>query len=216
MKRHLANVLTLSRLVMAIAIFCLLGFYRADRPAEGALLVNVALVLLGVALATDVLDGYVARRWGSPTAFGRISDPFIDKVLVCGAFTYFVGGNFLTHTSTGELVTATGMHAWMAVVVVAREVFVTGVRGFSETRGEAFNTTVAGKAKMFFQSATIVTVLIVLGPGRSWGPWVTTTRDLLIWFTVIFSAFSALVYVPRIRRLMAAPEASGTQSEAAE
>ncbi len=209
MKRHLANVLTLSRLIMAVALFCLLGFYRADRPAEGEKLINVALAVLGVALATDVLDGYAARRWGSPTAFGRISDPFIDKVLVCGAFTYFVGGNFLARTPAGELVSATGMHSWMAVLVVAREVLVTGVRGFSERQGKAFTTTVAGKAKMFFQSATIVTVLIVLGPGRSWGSWVTTTRDILIWFTVIFSAVSALAYVPRIRRLMAVPEPAG-------
>jgi len=207
MKRHIANVLTLSRLVMAVAVFALLAFYDAGGAAGPAHETNVRLLDAAIALcllafATDVLDGYLARRFNAPTSFGRITDPFVDKVLICGAFAYFAGANFHAPDGAGRLSSATGITTWMAVLVVAREIFVTGVRGFSESRGEAFATTVFGKAKMFVQSTTIVWVLVALERGRDWGQWLFVGRDIVIWVTVIVTAATTLVYFDRIRRLM--------------
>jgi CDP-diacylglycerol--glycerol-3-phosphate 3-phosphatidyltransferase len=210
MKRHVPNVLTLSRLVMAVAIFALLAFYQADstgRPAapSGQALLDAALAVFLLAMATDVLDGYLARRFNSPTTFGRISDPFVDKVLICGAFAYFAGANFTGRDAAGHAASTTGVATWMAVLIFTREIFVTGVRGFSESRGEPFTTTVFGKAKMFLQSLTVVWILVSLGRGREWGPWLFAARDALVWLTVIFTVASALVYFDRVRRLMGLP-----------
>ena len=159
----------MSRLVMAVAIFGLLAFYEggatgASHGQRHGGLIDGVLVLFAAALATDVLDGYLARRFEAPTSFGRISDPFVDKVLICGVYAYFAGANFHVRDASGNLVTATGIATWMAVLIFAREVFVTGVRGLSESRGEAFPTTVIGKGKMFLQSLTIVWILVALEP----------------------------------------------------
>ena len=205
MRHHIANVVTLSRLLMAAAIFVLLGFYQAEAPGGPALL-DAALAVFILAGITDVLDGTIARRLGTLSTFGRISDPFVDKVLICGAFAYFAGANFLVGES-GTLVNVTGVATWMAVLIFAREILVTGIRGFSESRGQAFSTTAVGKAKMALKSLTIMWILLVVAHGRHWGPWSRGVRDVLIWATVIFTVLSALVYVRRTRRLMDLPAA---------
>ena len=220
MKRLIPNLLTLSRLVMAVAISALLAFYDGRSASDSVaaanlLLLDVALAIFVLAFVTDVLDGYLARRFNVTTAFGRITDPFVDKVLVCGAFAYFAGANFQQLDATGRWLSATGVATWMAVLIISREIFVTGVRGFSESQGQAFTTTVFGKAKMFLQSLAIVWILLVLGRGRDWGAWFLATRDVLIWITVIFTAASAFVYVGRIRLLVStAPGSTGGSPEA--
>ena len=203
MKRHIPNVLTLSRLVMAVAMFAVLASYDAAGDGGTARL-DAALAIFIVAGVTDVLDGTLARKTGTGSAFGRIADPFVDKLLICGCFAYFAGANFAVRDGAGAAVSTTGVAMWMAVLIFAREILVTGIRGFSEARGTAFTTTVFGKAKMALQSVTIMWILLLLAHGHDWGPWARTVRDVLIWVTVVFTAASALVYVGRTRRLMAA------------
>lgn len=211
MKRHLPNILTLSRLAMAIVIFVLLASYDADREwnrhgintgSGGAILLDVALAVFLLAGITDVLDGYLARRLGAVSALGRISDPFIDKVLVCGTFAFFAGGNFLVTSSAGTT-SVTGVATWMAVVIFSREILVTGIRGYSERYGKAFSTTVFGKAKMGLQSVTIAWILFYVAHGTDFGRWATVLTDVLVWATVIVTVATALVYVRRTRQLLA-------------
>ena len=129
---NLPNQITLARLGLAIVFFVLLSQY--SQITHNTLLLDIAAAIFIVAAVTDILDGYLARKWGQVTALGRVLDPLVDKVLVCGAFILFVGPGFVD--SDGQNVTA--VRSWMVVVIVGRELLVTGLRGFSESIGKSF------------------------------------------------------------------------------
>jgi CDP-diacylglycerol--glycerol-3-phosphate 3-phosphatidyltransferase len=77
---NIPNRITLSRLFLAIVFFVLLTYRHF----------NVALAIFFVAVVTDWLDGYLARKWELSTDLGRLVDPFVDKVIICGTFIIFV------------------------------------------------------------------------------------------------------------------------------
>ena len=93
MFRHVPNALTGLRLVLAFVFFSMLAIYQYE--GRGNRLLNVALFIYIIALITDFFDGYLARRWHVEGAFGRIVDPFVDKILVLGTFIFFAGKNFV-------------------------------------------------------------------------------------------------------------------------
>ena len=131
MFRHVPNALTGSRLILAAVFFVMLGYYQYEGRGDPTLL-NVAFVIYCVALFTDFLDGYLARRWRVEGAFGRVVDPFVDKILVLGSFIFFAGKNFIipdptANPGTHSLVvkTITGVAPFMVVILLARELLVT-------------------------------------------------------------------------------------------
>ncbi|MEZ6192856.1 MAG: CDP-alcohol phosphatidyltransferase family protein [Phycisphaerales bacterium] len=143
--RQLPNQLTLLRLVLAAVFFVLLNCYRyeADSPAW---LLPVAIVVFILAAITDTLDGYLARKWHVESKFGRIMDPFCDKVLVIGAFVYLAGPRFVIPGSVeiGDIdffSMVTGVYPWMVAVILARELLVTAIRGELEGEGVKFGAT---------------------------------------------------------------------------
>jgi len=199
-RRHVPNLLTAGRFFLAIGFFIVLAFYHAE--AEPAWpVIDVALAIFLVAVATDVVDGYLARRMGHQTAFGRIADPFVDKIIICGAMVYFIGGEFIRRDG----VNLTGWQTWMVVVILAREFLVSAVRGYSESRGMKFPAIPAGKIKMFVQSFTICAVLFQLAnvPDPAWAVY---AKLILVWLAVLVTVFSALWYVGKIRRLLRSDE----------
>src|SRR5437868_829630 len=123
---NLPNGLTLARLVLAGGLFACI-----DQAWW-----LVGLVVFVVAAITDWLDGYLARKHGSASAFGRNFDPLVDKVLICGAFI------FLQPVAAARLV------PWMVTVVVARELIITGLRSFFESQAASFGADWLGKLKM--------------------------------------------------------------------
>jgi CDP-diacylglycerol--glycerol-3-phosphate 3-phosphatidyltransferase len=210
---NLPNQLTVGRLALAGLFFALLATY--ELPTGGSFLLNLCFALYIVAVITDVLDGYLARKWNATSAFGRITDPFVDKVLVCGAFALLTGSNFsfahdpslvssfegsLRPWLTGNM--ASGVQAWMVVVVVAREFIVSGVRGYSESIGRRFRATVWGKLKMSTQSAAICAVLYQLANLPS-ARWAIVVKLTLVWLSVIVTVLSGLAYVNTARGLLA-------------
>jgi CDP-diacylglycerol---glycerol-3-phosphate 3-phosphatidyltransferase len=206
--RHVPNLLTTGRLLLAGVFFGLLGYYQYHGRGEPWLL-NVAFIIYCIALFTDFLDGYLARRWKVEGAFGRVVDPFVDKVLVIGSFIFFAGKNFIipgaTPNPAGQYVvyTITGVVPWMVVVILARELLVTSFRGLGEGAGQNFGAAWSGKVKMVVQSVTILVVLIYVNyfaPQRGLGglePWVRHFRDFCVWVTVAVTVFSGLAYVRR-------------------
>src|SRR5580704_14448780 len=124
MFRHVPNALTAGRLVLAAVFFALLGVYQYEGRGSPGLL-NIAFAIYVVALVTDFLDGYLARKWKVEGAFGRVVDPFVDKVLVIGTFIFFAGKNFIIPAETLDhpyvVKTITGVAPWMVVVILARE-----------------------------------------------------------------------------------------------
>lgn len=137
---NLPNRLTISRLGLAIVLFGVLA-YRGY--AVGA-------VLFIVAASTDWLDGHFARKYGLVTQLGRILDPFVDKIIVCGTFV------FLSAVPRSEIA------PWMTVVIVGRELLVTALRSFLEQRGADFSAEMSGKLKMVFQCIAAGASLIYL------------------------------------------------------
>ena len=203
MFRHVPNALTGGRLLLAAVFFVMLGLYQFKGRGDPTLL-NAAFIVYVVALVTDFLDGYLARKWKVEGAFGRVVDPFVDKVLVIGSFIFFAGKNFIIPVSgqPGVVTTITGVVPWMVVVILSRELLVTSFRAMSEGSGQNFGAAFSGKLKMGFQSATILVILIyvnylhLLQDSRYLNE-ATMFRDFCIWATILITVASGLLYVQR-------------------
>lgn len=204
--RQLPNQLTLLRLVLAAVFFVLLNCYRYG-AASPMWLLPVAIVVFIAAAITDTLDGYLARKWHVESKFGRIMDPFCDKVLVIGAFVYLAGPRFVIPDAIGVnnidfFSMVTGVYPWMVAVILSRELLVTAIRGELEGEGVKFGANVFGKLKMILQSVVIPIVLAIvwlaeIDPGSPGGVgnllyWV---RDVLVYVTVLVTVVSGLPYI---------------------
>jgi len=214
MNWKIPNQLTIGRIVLAAGFFVLVGLFEHGSPHATSLL-NAAFVVYIIAGITDVLDGYLARKLDLTSAFGRIVDPFVDKVLVVGAFVMLTGSNYafpqgvavadskLPAWLTGGMLS--GVQAWMVVAILAREFIVSAVRGYSESRGIKFPAIPAGKIKMLVQSVAICTVLFQLAnvPDRVWAVYV---KVILVWLALAVTVLSALAYVGKTQRLMRVAE----------
>ena len=198
MRINLPNQITIGRLILAVVFFVLLSRY--DQRSPSAALLDVCFVIFVVAAVTDALDGYLARRQNQVTNLGRILDPLVDKVLVCGAFAFFASDIFVN--AVGENVT--GVAPWMVVLIFGREFLVTGLRGFSESRGQSYEAALSGKLKMVSQSVTAGVVLVVVAhalpaPGGSTAVWI---MKALVWLTVVVTALSMLQYLIRSKDVL--------------
>ena len=210
MNWKIPNQLTIARMVLAAGFFVLVGLYEYGSPSSWWLL-NAAFVVYIIAGITDVLDGYLARKLNLTSAFGRIVDPFVDKVLVVGAFVMLTGSNYafppgqavfdarLPGWLTGGMLSS--VQAWMVVAILAREFVVSAVRGYSESRGVQFPAVPAGKIKMFVQSFAICAVLFQLA-NMPEAPWALYLKVTMVWLAVIVTVLSALAYVGKTRQLM--------------
>lgn len=123
------NILSLVRLVLALVLFVVIEAGR-----NGA-----ALGLFVVAASTDWVDGWWARTFNQVSRLGRIFDPLVDKVLVCGTWMLLAGRD------------GAAIAPWMAVVVVVRELLVTALRAELERSGHDFSAGFSGKLKMLLQ-----------------------------------------------------------------
>jgi CDP-diacylglycerol--glycerol-3-phosphate 3-phosphatidyltransferase len=189
---NVPNRLTISRFVLTFAflavIFAKPPFYQ-----------TIALALFSVAGLTDYFDGKIARRDGLITHFGILMDPLADKILVCSAFIVFVGCGWAP--------------AWMAVVVVARELAITGLRLLAASKNLVLAAERFGKHKTISQIVAIVSVLVLYSYQQwgaigkifvipiFWGPWVAWFASLSLYVAVILTFTSGVIYLWRNRRL---------------
>lgn len=221
MWQHVPNLLTGSRLVLAAVFFVMLGYYQHEGRGDPWLL-NSAFLIYLVALITDFLDGYLARRWHAEGAFGRVVDPFVDKVLVLGSFIFFAGKNFVIQDlilEQGHAVkvvkTISGIAPWMVVLILSRELLVTSLRGLAESGGAAFGAVMSGKIKMVLQSATILVILVYVNYFERRRNDVEEVarhvRDVFIVLTILVTVLSAVGYVRNAMALFARPKQSGAE-----
>jgi CDP-diacylglycerol--glycerol-3-phosphate 3-phosphatidyltransferase len=136
---NLPNTLTLVRLISIPLVIICLSF----RGRWGSFL---AALFFGMAFITDVLDGYFARRYGAVTVLGKFLDPLVDKILVCVTMIMLI--------PLGRI------PAWMVMLIVAREMAVTGLRGVAASQGIVIQASSLGKYKTVFQSTA--TILLCL------------------------------------------------------
>jgi len=183
-------MLTFGRLVLTVIFLVMIllapPYYAAGEVAFPGFL-DIAFILFVIAGLTDIVDGIAARRLNVASKFGRMVDPLVDKILVCGAFTCFaiIGQPKLFGLGPAPLAV---IHWSVLGVLVAREAYVTVLRHVAEARGVNFAATASGKIKMFLQTFAIGTVVIKMAhvPTAEWGYWFTVvTFTLMVVVTVI-------------------------------
>jgi len=190
MLRLIPNILTFGRLVLTI-VFLVMILY-SPYVANKAVFLDVAFVLFVVAGLTDIIDGIAARKFNVTSKFGRMVDPLVDKVLVCGTFICFalIGEPKLFGFGTGTL----ALIQWsVGGILIAREAYVTVLRHIAEARGVNFAATISGKVKMFLQSFTICTVIIKMAHVQTatWGYWFTTVTFVIMLTVTVISGLRA-------------------------
>ncbi|MEI7766038.1 MAG: CDP-alcohol phosphatidyltransferase family protein [Phycisphaerae bacterium] len=205
-QRHIPNIITVARLALTVVFFILL---HQNQPDNFTRTMWTAFGVFVVAAVTDFIDGYLARTWQVESAFGRVVDPFVDKIMICGAFIFFCSPYFINDTMLHKFVvkgsdwSVTGVRPWMAVVLIGREFLITSIRGLAEAQGIDFRADWAGKIKMFCQSVAVGAVLVDLAVSFGQEPvqFVRWTRDIMIWITLITTVASAGGYLWRARQL---------------
>jgi len=159
---NLPNILTMSRLFMALM---LMGLLTLGFPFSK----SIALMVFAIAGLTDFLDGYIARKYKMVTSFGQLMDPLTDKVMVCAVFVGLVEISFVhegTFLHGGVVVNGMSLvplvPAWIAVVIIAREFLVTGLRLLAVNKGIVISAGKWGKHKTVWQIIAIVLLLLGL------------------------------------------------------
>lgn len=172
---NVPNQLTVARLLLSIVLFGLIAF-------EFYLTSTIVFI---VAASTDWLDGYWARKYGQVTNLGRILDPFVDKIIICGTFIFLAA------------VPGSGVRAWMAVVVVGRELLVTALRSYLEGEGADFSAQMSGKLKMVLQCVAAGLCLFALDWGSPRPVELAWAVDISVWLAILLTLYSGLAYIQR-------------------
>lgn len=175
---NMPNLVTAIRLLLSIVLFTMI--------AAGKWWITSALLFV-VAASTDALDGYLARKYQQITVLGRIMDPFVDKVIVCGTFVFLLEKQGASDS---------GVSAWMVIIIIGREMFVSSLRGILEKEGKDFSASFSGKLKMSLQCVAVTACLLSLAPELPW-TWLPLVRDILLWIAVLVTIWSGMVYLVR-------------------
>jgi CDP-diacylglycerol--glycerol-3-phosphate 3-phosphatidyltransferase len=191
---NLPNKLTVSR-------FVLTGGFLAVLFSEVPYYESIALLLFSAGGITDWLDGEIARRNKLITNFGILMDPLADKILVCSAFIAFIERDWI--------------EGWMVIIVVARELAITGLRLLAASKNVVLAAERYGKHKTISQIVAIIAILVwkaypEWGPvGKAifgWAifdgtPWVVTFARVSMWLAVVLTFVSGCLYLWRNRAL---------------
>lgn len=190
---NLPNKLTVSRLLLTV-VFLVAFFSRSAFGDTAAFLVFIAASL------TDLFDGRIARQRKLITNFGILMDPLADKILICSVFIAFVDRDL--------------MPAWMVVIIVARELAITGLRLLAAAKNLVLAAEGFGKHKTISQIVAIIAILVLVGYPE-WGlvgktvfgwnlfgrPWVASFAEVAKWTAVALTFISGGLYLWRNRQL---------------
>jgi CDP-diacylglycerol--glycerol-3-phosphate 3-phosphatidyltransferase len=181
---NLPNLLTLLRiffvplLVATLLADDLSARWQGMIPAARDLF---ALAIFLAAAATDLLDGYLARRWGQVTTVGTLLDPIADKLLVSAALISLVE----THS----------VAAWIVIVIIGREFAVSGLRSIAAASGYTIRASELGKIKI---SAQVIAISLVIA-GKRW-PQLDSLALAGMWAVMLFGVVSAADYFMKFWR----------------
>lgn len=201
---NLPNKLTVSRFVLTV-LFLWVMFSRS------ALNDTLALIFFCAAGITDFLDGSIARRRGLITNFGVLMDPLADKIMICSAFIALVERHALSPpvvVVVGPAIFSPKVEAWMVVLIVARELAITGLRLLAASKNVVLAAENYGKHKTISQIVAII-ALLVLDASKEWWGWLQSAlawwlpafSQLALWLTLTLTATSGGLYLWRNRAL---------------
>jgi len=189
MKMNLANKITISRIMMVFMflIICNIDDLIKDQQVQYIWRL-IGLILMLSAGLTDILDGYIARKYNMITDFGKLMDPLADKIFMATALVTLVDKQCLP--------------GWVAVVILSREFMVTGLRLLAANKGKIITADVTGKIK------TIAQMTFVAVGGAMWIGWINkvTARESALWIVyyslvVAFTVYSGIIYFVKHRNL---------------
>jgi CDP-diacylglycerol--glycerol-3-phosphate 3-phosphatidyltransferase len=192
---NLPNKLTVSRFALTVLFIWALF---SPLPLNDTL----ALFFFCAASLTDYLDGSISRKRGLVTNFGKLMDPLADKILTCSAFIAFVESTQLNHDAPVKVA------AWMVIIIVARELAITGLRLLAASKNVVLAAERYGKHKPISQMVAIIALLMTDACDEWWPwlrdvfqPWVGTFAQIALWVTVGLTAASGLIYLWRNRAI---------------
>ncbi len=188
---NLPNQLTIARIILTFIFMYFIS-------QEGLIPIVVATLIFALASLTDILDGYFAKKHGLVSDFGKLMDPIADKILILAAFLAFVRMRIVVD--------------WMVVLILTREIVVTGLRVFALTKGKVLAAEPAGKHKTVSQVAAIFVILgflivrEILSARQHWSygieTWWRCGIDILMLVTVSLTVLSGLSYLWNNRKLI--------------
>jgi CDP-diacylglycerol--glycerol-3-phosphate 3-phosphatidyltransferase len=163
---NVPNALTTLRILLVpVLMVFLLGTFRGHEW--------IALGVFLLAMLTDTVDGVLARRWNAVSELGKLLDPIADKLIITAAFIC--------------LVEAGAVPAWMAVIIIGRELAVTGFRAIAAAKGVVIAASWPGKIKVQLETYSIALLILGRGPlGKFY-----TIPQVLLWLAMIAAVVSA-------------------------
>ena len=180
---NLPNALTILRIFFVPLLVAALVQERVEFELWGVTVTHqwLALAIFLSAAATDLLDGYLARRWRQVTTIGTLLDPIADKLLISAALI--------------ALVQVRAVPGWIVILIVAREFAVSGLRSIAAAEGYTIKASDLGKTKMMAQVAAVSVLLLGLRH-----PSLRVPGMLLMWGVVFFAVISAVNYFRKFWR----------------
>lgn len=182
---NIPNALTLLRIFFVPFLVAVLVQDDSSYQILGFTLTNevVALLIFLAAAFTDLLDGYLARRWNQITTVGMLLDPIADKLLISAALI--------------SLVQVHRVPGWMAVLIIGREFAVSGLRSIAASEGYTIQASDLGKTKMVTQVLAIALTLAAEDHR-----WLVQPANICLWGTMIFALVSAADYTRKFWHLI--------------
>jgi len=184
---NLPNLLTLARIFFVpLVVAALVQEKRVYDLEFGSISIQLgnemlALGIFVVAALTDMLDGYLARKWSQITTLGMLLDPIADKLLIS--------------SSKIALVEVKAVPAWMVILIIGRDFAISGLRSIAMSEGYMIPASDLGKSKMVLQVAAVVLAMASLRR-----PEWQTLASLVMWASVIFTLVSAIDYARQFWR----------------
>jgi CDP-diacylglycerol--glycerol-3-phosphate 3-phosphatidyltransferase len=182
---NIPNSLTIARIFFVPLLVTVLVKERIVLHFNGAEITNdlVALMIFWIAAATDLVDGYLARRWQQVTTIGTLLDPIADKLLVSAALI--------------ALVQERVVPAWLVVLLIGREFAVSGLRSIAASEGFTISASELGKTKTVSQVVAISLLMISIRHAQ-----VAPLANVSLYVVVLFSTWSAVAYFARFWRML--------------
>jgi len=186
---NLPNALSVTRIFLVPLLVVVLLTRSDGRLILGMREELVGAAIFGVASFTDWLDGYLARRRKQVTPFGQVIDPLADKLLISAALISLVQMGLAP--------------AWMVVVIIGREIAVTGLRSLAYSRGVAMPASPLGKTKMVAQVVAILALIL----GDVYFPGLFVVGNVALWVVVVAALWSGADYFRRVNLSSPPPKA---------
>ncbi len=184
---NLPNLLTLARIFFVpLVVAALVQEHRVYELRLFGLLIELgnemlALVIFLIAALTDMLDGYLARKWSQITTLGMLLDPIADKLLISASLI--------------ALVEVRAVPAWMVILIIGRDFAISGLRSIAMSEGYLIPASDLGKSKMVLQVAAVGMAMASMRHAE----WRTLTT-IVLWAAVVFTLVSAIDYARQFWR----------------